>query len=108
MAKRRGIRIEEKEEQIVRSRTRAKDIERVTPRLERGQLLLLEERFRRIRIVSPQCLADDLFASGNFRRARAFGLRAHPLSDQPPREFIDLRVRINSRRGQEFFELPEA
>src|SRR5437868_707505 len=85
-----------------------KGIERITPRFEGGELLLFEESFRRIRIVSPQRHADDFFSRGNVRRARAFGLCAQTLRDQPPGEFIDLRIRIDSRRGQEFFELPEA
>src|SRR5260370_24723240 len=105
MAKRRGIRIEEKEKQIICSRTCAKGIECVTARLKCGELLLLEERLRRIRIVAPECHADDLFSGRHVRRARAFALRAYPLRDQPPGEFIDLRIRINSRRGQELFEL---
>src|SRR5712664_1489335 len=83
MAKRSGIRIDEKEEQIVRSRTGAERIERVAPRFKSGKLLLLEKRFRRIRIVSPERHADDFFSRGDLRRARAFGLRAHPLATSP-------------------------
>src|SRR2546426_7645911 len=64
MAKRRGIRIDEKEEQIVRPRTGAERIQRVTPRFEGGELLLFEESFRRIWIVSPERHADDLFSAG--------------------------------------------
>src|SRR5256714_12819644 len=108
MAKRRGVRIDKKEEQIVRSRTGTERIERITARFEGGKLLLFEERLRRIRTVSPECYADDLFSGGNVRRARTFGFRAQPLRDQPPCKFIDLRIRINSCRSQEFLELPEA
>src|SRR5205807_4842434 len=108
MPKRRSVRIDEKEEQIIRSRTGAERIERVTTRFKGGKLLLFEERLGRIRIVSSECHADDLLSGGNVLRARAFGLGAQPLRDQPPCKFIDLRIRINSRRSQEFFELPEA
>src|SRR5256886_14014422 len=108
VTKRGGVRVDEKEEQIVRSRTSAERVERVAARFKRGELLLLEVSFRRTRIVIPERHADDLFACGNVRRARAFRLRAHPLGNQPPGKFIDLRIRIDSRRAQELFELPEA
>ena len=46
MTKRGGVRVDEKEEQIVRSRTSAERVERVAARLKRGELLLLEVSFR--------------------------------------------------------------
>src|SRR5260370_16848074 len=96
MAKRSGIRIDEKEEQVVRSRTGAERIERVAPRFKSGKLLLLEKRFRRIRIVSPERHTDDFFSRRDLRRARAFALRAHPLRAQPPADFIDFRPPLTS------------
>src|SRR5258708_1740689 len=67
MTKRRGVRIEEKEEQIIRSRARSERIERVTAGLKSRKLLLLEERLRRIRIVSSQPPRDGFFLKGNLR-----------------------------------------
>src|SRR5260370_15538334 len=96
MTKRRGIGIEKKEEQIVRSRTRSERIERVTERLKRRKLLLLEERLRRTRIVRPERHADDFFPGRNISRAGAFGLRRHSLREQSPDESIDLRITIHS------------
>src|SRR5260370_42209725 len=107
MAKRRGIGIEKKEEQIVRSRTRSERIERVTAGLKSRKLLLLEERLRRIRIVSTERHADDFFSGRNVSRAGTFGLRGHSLRNQTPVEFINLRIRIHAPRGQEFIKLPE-
>src|SRR6266851_5918956 len=96
MTKRRGIRIEKKEEQIVRSRTRSERIERVSAGLKSRKLLLLEERLRRIRIVSPERHTDDFFPGRNIRRAGALRLRRHSLRDQSPGEFINLRIGIHS------------